>query len=72
MLPVVTDITERKAVDQKRNITTAIVVTYKVGDFGPFTLITNQQEMQNGQAQAKMQAFARTLQQLPLAPTTPQ
>ncbi|HLJ76889.1 MAG TPA: hypothetical protein VKT75_05725 [Acidobacteriaceae bacterium] len=65
MTPRVTGIRETRAVGQNGQITTAIVITYMVGTYGPFTLTTTQQEIDSGAAQQAMQKFASTLGTLP-------
>lgn len=67
MNPTVTNVQERNAQAANGQLTKVLVVTYKVGTLGPFTLITNPQEVSSGQAMAKMQQFAASLNQLPLA-----
>jgi len=67
MTPRVTGIRETRVVGPNGQITTAIVITYMVGTYGPFTLTTNQQDIDSGAANAAMQKFAATLGTLPTA-----
>lgn len=67
MTPKVIAIKEGRAYDAAGRILTVVNVTYTVGDFGPFTLVTNSTEINNGQATLKMQAFANSLNQLPVS-----
>lgn len=66
MNPTVVNVSERNVLAPNGNVSKAIVLTYKVGAQGPFTLITTQDEIANGGALQKMQAFANNLAQLPL------
>ena len=65
MNPKVIDVKESRAIDAAGRISTVIVMTYTVGTYGPFSLVTNATDISNGQAMVKMQAFANTLGQLP-------
>jgi ribosomal protein S8E len=65
MQPTVTRISERNTLGQNNVITKALVIEYMVGTHGPFTLVTNQQDLNNGAAKAQMVAFAQTLASLP-------
>lgn len=65
MNPIVISVTERNTLDQRNQVVRSVVVTYKVGNFGPFTLITSAGDIANGTANQQMQAFANTLTQLP-------
>lgn len=68
MQPRVTNVREQQSLGPNGQITKILVVTYFVGAYGPFTLNTNQVELQNGVANAAMQAFANTLSALPTGP----
>jgi hypothetical protein len=65
MIPTVTNVTERNSIDNRNQIRKVIVLTYYVGTLGPFTLVTNQLDIQSGAAQLAMQNFANTLAGLP-------
>lgn len=67
MEPRVTNVTERNVLGQNQQVMKAIVLTYYVGPHGPFTLITNQADLNSGAARLAMQQFAHTLNTLPLA-----
>lgn len=67
MKPIVTNVTEQNILGANGQISKGIVLTYKVGMFGPFTLITNQTDVQSGAAMTQMQQFATSLAQLPTA-----
>jgi len=68
MNPQVIAVQEARKIDALGRPTKAIVVTYKVGPYGPFTLETNQIDLQSGAAMQQMQAFAATLGNLPTPP----
>lgn len=70
MQPVVISVQERNIVGANLVITTALVVSYKVGELGPFTLVTTQTDLQSGKALTQMQQFAATLGTLPYAQPT--
>jgi hypothetical protein len=63
--PVVTSVKESQAVGPDRRLKSVVVVSYMVGNDGPFTLTTTQAELANGIAQQQMNAFAATLSSLP-------
>ena len=63
--PRVTNVSERSTLDNRNVVTKAIVLTYYVGQHGPFTLVTSQMEIDSGAAAAKMQAFASSIAMLP-------
>lgn len=65
MQPKITNVSERNTLGRNNVITKALVITYMVGDFGPFTLVTNQQDLNSGAALLAMQQFAATLANLP-------
>ena len=67
MTPNVIGIRETRVVGQNNVISNAIVITYRVGAYGPFTLTTTQQDIDSGAAMAAMQRFAATLGTLPTA-----
>lgn len=66
MNPKVTNITEQNILGANGQIAKSIILTYKVGNFGPFTLVTTQTDIQNGTAANQMQAIANSYQALPL------
>jgi hypothetical protein len=65
MQPVIINVTERNTLSPRGAITKSVVLTYNVGSFGPFTLVTSQEEISNGTALQKMQQFAASLGSLP-------
>jgi hypothetical protein len=65
MSVIVTKVGEASALDQAGKIVKAVVLTYKVGDHGPFTLNTTQADLLSGVARAQMEAFAASLATLP-------
>lgn len=65
MNPTVTNVSERNVLSPNGNVSKAIVLSYKVGDYGPFTLVTTQQEIASGAALQAMQQFASSLAGLP-------
>lgn len=65
MTPTVTGVTEGRAIDPAGRVAKVVVVQYRVGTFGPFTLETSEAELSNGNAMQKMQSFANTLGQFP-------
>lgn len=65
MTPTVTGVSERKTLDTRGAISSALVITYMVGDLGPFTLVTTQTDLASGKANQDMQAFASSLGTLP-------
>lgn len=67
MSPEVISINERKILQPNRTIATGLVITYRVGPHGPFTLQTTQEDIASGKAQQAMQNFANTLATLPQA-----
>lgn len=67
MQPRVTNVREQNALGTNGKITKVNVLTYYVGTYGPFTLVTNQQDLSSGVATQQMQAFANTLAALPMA-----
>jgi hypothetical protein len=67
MTPRVTGIRETRVLAPNNQITTAVVLTYYVGTYGPFTLTTTQADISSGAALQKMQQFAATLGTLPTA-----
>lgn len=60
-------ITEGRAVDAAGRSTKILVMTYKVGSLGPFTLETNAAEISSGAALQRAQAFAQAINTLPMA-----
>ena len=69
MNPVVLAVQEARGIDSAGRPIKTLVVQYKVGPYGPFTLETTQMELQSGAAMQKMQAFASTLANLPTPPS---
>lgn len=65
MQPTITGISERNTLGKNLIVTKQVVLTYTVGPYGPFTLITNQVDLNNGTATRQMQEFANTLSVLP-------
>lgn len=65
MTPKVTNVAERNTMDARGAIVKGIVLTYYVGQNGPFTLVTTQIDIDNGVANAKMMAFAQSISMLP-------
>jgi hypothetical protein len=65
MNPKVVNVREQNTIGQNGQIIKAVVLTYMVGTQGPFTLITNQADLQSGAAATAMQNFANTLALLP-------
>lgn len=67
MNPVIIGIKEGRALAPNGQVTAVLNVTYTVGAFGPFTLVTSQSELQSGAAMQKMKEFAATLSTLPIS-----
>lgn len=65
MNPRVTNVTEKTVLGPNATVTKAIQLTYYVGDYGPFTLVTNQADINSGAARQAMQNFANSLTTLP-------
>lgn len=65
MEPKVISVSERKILGPNQQIMNALVVTYTVGSYGPFTLTTNAIDLGNGNALSAMRQFAATLATLP-------
>jgi hypothetical protein len=61
----VTGVREQNVLSSNNTIVKSIVLTYYVGAQGPFTLVTNLQDLNTGAAQTQMQNFANTLNLLP-------
>ncbi len=61
----VTNVREQNTLGQNGQIQKVVVLSYMVDTQGPFTLITNQTDLQSGAAQQAMQNFANTLGLLP-------
>jgi hypothetical protein len=68
MQPRVTNVKEQNAIAPNGQVTKVILLTYYVGTYGPFTLQTNQADLNSGAATQAMQAFANTLATLPTTP----
>ena len=68
MSPNVIGVRETQVAQPNGQIGRAIVITYKVGAYGPFTLTTSQQDIDSGAAMQAMQRFAATLGTLPTSP----
>jgi hypothetical protein len=56
---------EQQTLNQAGQIVKTIVLTYKVGNQGPFTLLTTQQDINSGAAALAMQNFANSIGTLP-------
>lgn len=67
MTPRVIGVRENRTVNPNGTIGAAIVITYMVGTYGPFTLTTTQQDIDSGAANQALQKFAATLGTLPAA-----
>jgi hypothetical protein len=67
--PAIVNVTEQRILGPNNQPQKVLVVTYKVGTYGPFTLNTTQADLLNGNAQNAMQLFANTLAGLPTADT---
>lgn len=65
MNPRVTKVEQRNTLNSRNQIVAAIVLTYYVGEHGPFTLTTTQDDITSGKALSQMQAFATTINALP-------
>ncbi len=65
MNPRVTNVGEQNVLGADGKVAKAIKITYYVGDHGPFTLLTNQQDLNSGAALQAMRNFANTLATLP-------
>jgi hypothetical protein len=63
--PQITGVRETQTIGPNRQLQQAVILSYMVGSDGPFTLLTNQQEINNGLALQKLQAFANSLSTLP-------
>jgi hypothetical protein len=61
----VVSVKEQNTIGANGQITKAVVLTYMVGTQGPFTLVTNQTDLQSGAAALAMTNFANTLALLP-------
>jgi hypothetical protein len=65
MLVRVIKVGEASALDQAGKLVKAVVLSYMVGDQGPFTLNTTQADLLSGVAKTQMEQFAATLALLP-------
>lgn len=65
MNPRVISVRETQVAGQNGQIQKAIVISYYVGTYGPFTLTTSQHDIDSGAAVQAMQKFAATLGTLP-------
>lgn len=65
MNPTVTGVSERNVLAPNGIVSKQIVLTYKVGTYGPFTLITSQADIASGKALQDMQQVASSLATLP-------
>lgn len=63
--PFITNVQERNTLTPGNQLAKALVITYMVGTYGPFTLVTTQEELQSGVAAQKMSQLASTLSALP-------
>lgn len=66
MNPKVIAVKEGRAIDAAGRVATVLNVSYTVGSFGPFTLVTSAGDLANGNAMRQMQQFAASLGQLPV------
>lgn len=67
MNPTVTGVTERNVLAPNGNVSKQVVLTYRVGTYGPFTLVTSAQDIASGAALQQMNQFAASLGTLPIA-----
>lgn len=65
LTPTIVNVREQNALGSNGRVQKAIVITYKVGEHGPFTLVTNAGDIASGAAQTQMTQFANTLATLP-------
>lgn len=65
LIPKIETVSERSVLGPNRTVQKAIVITYTVGAHGPFTLTTNQADINSGAARQQMQDFANSLALLP-------
>ena len=70
MTPNTIGVRETNVAGKDGRLQRAIIITYMVGAYGPFTLQTTQQEIDSGAAQAALQKFAATLGTLPVTQQT--
>ena len=61
----VVNVREQNTLTSAGQVVRSVVLSYKVGTQGPFTLVTNQTDINSGAAAAAMQAFANSLALLP-------
>lgn len=61
----VTNVREQNTLNRANQIVQSIILTYFVDQQGPFTLVTNQADLNSGAANTQMQNFANTLGLLP-------
>jgi hypothetical protein len=67
MQPQVIRVQEATRLDAANRVVKGLTISYVVGSYGPFTLATTAQEVQDGTAMRKMQDFANSLVALPTA-----
>lgn len=67
MNPTVINVSERNVLAPNGVVSKAVALTYKVGTYGPFTLVTTQADIASGKAAQEMQQFAASLATLPTA-----
>ena len=63
--PTVISANEVTTIGPNRTQVRQVLLKYKVGNQGPFTLVATPDEIANGTAANKMQAFANSLSTLP-------
>lgn len=63
--PKVISATEGTAIGPNKQLIRTVILTYMVGDFGPFKLSTTQADIQSGAAMTAMTTFANSLAALP-------
>lgn len=68
MDPQVIKVTEANQISGSGQVSKVVQITYMVGPHGPFNLYATPDELQNGEANRKLQAFAQQLRTLPMAP----
>ena len=61
----VVGVREQNTLNPAGGVTKVIVLTYMVDTQGPFTLLTNQTDLNRGAATTAMQNFANTIALLP-------
>jgi hypothetical protein len=67
MSPKIISVKEQRALDPGGAVRAVLNVTYTIGTYGPFTLLTTWTDLQSGAAMQTMQQAAATLNMLPTA-----